>query len=351
MHFLGVPTTRALSLVTTGEPVVRDMFYDGNPQQEPGAICTRVAPSFLRFGNFQIHAAFGETDLLQQLVDYTLARYYPGLTLLSFFEELMRRTAFMICEWYRVGFVHGVMNTDNMSILGLTIDYGPYGWLDEFDLSWTPNTTDFSHRRYAFGQQAQIAFWNLSALAQALSVLEPKVKESLANYPALYQSLYQDMLLRKLGLLHVREELMREYFDLLIQLRADMTLFHQTLMQKLRHEATLKWKEIFYRELTASDEERLEKFVSTWREAVVQDHSETAALELMQKTNPVFLPRNYIVQMILDELARGETTLLKQVESAILNPYQWNDVSRRFFVKRPDWAINKAGCSTLSCSS
>ncbi|MGE3163231.1 MAG: protein adenylyltransferase SelO family protein, partial [Burkholderiales bacterium] len=142
MHCLGVPTTRALSLVGTGEAVVRDMFYDGNPEAEPGAVVCRVAPSFLRFGNFQIHAAHGEEALLKRLLDYTIRHFYPGLSYAEWYREVCRRTARLISDWMRLGFVHGVMNTDNMSILGLTIDYGPYGWLEGYDPSWTPNTTD-----------------------------------------------------------------------------------------------------------------------------------------------------------------------------------------------------------------
>ncbi|MFP5491633.1 MAG: protein adenylyltransferase SelO family protein, partial [Bacteriovoracia bacterium] len=168
MHFLGIPTTRALSLVGTGEEVLRDMFYDGNSAMEPGAIVTRVAPSFIRFGHFQIHTAHNEIDELKKLIDYTLS-FYPGHTLESFFQELCERTAKLMVEWMRVGFVHGVMNTDNMSILGLTIDYGPYGWLDIYDPNWTPNTTDNQHRRYRFSQQPGIALWNLNRLAEALS--------------------------------------------------------------------------------------------------------------------------------------------------------------------------------------
>src|SRR4051794_25208103 len=151
MHWLGVPTTRALSLVATGENVIRDMFYDGNPEPEPGAVVCRVAPSFVRFGNFQIHAAHQELDALRRLADYVIREHYPGSTYHDFFHELCRRTALLMVDWMRLGFVHGVMNTDNMSILGLTIDYGPYGWLEGYDPLWTPNTTDAQGRRYAYG--------------------------------------------------------------------------------------------------------------------------------------------------------------------------------------------------------
>ncbi|UOQ77675.1 protein adenylyltransferase SelO family protein [Hymenobacter sp. 5516J-16] len=139
MHYLGVPTTRALSLVATGDTVVRDMFYNGNPRPEPGAIVARVAPTFVRFGSFQIFLATGEMDNLRALADYVIRRYYPELgepspeVYVSWFKEICRRTAVMIAHWQSVGFVHGVMNTDNMSILGLTIDYGPTA-------GWSPTT-------------------------------------------------------------------------------------------------------------------------------------------------------------------------------------------------------------------
>ncbi|RZL05085.1 MAG: hypothetical protein EOO89_27180, partial [Pedobacter sp.] len=144
MFHLNVPTTRALSLVSTGDSVLRDMFYNGDAQYEPGAIVARMAPSFIRFGNFELLASRGEMENLKSLVDWTIANCYPHITgedkVLTWFKEIVKRTAFLISEWLRVGFVHGVMNTDNMSILGLTIDYGPYSFLDEYDLSFTPNT-------------------------------------------------------------------------------------------------------------------------------------------------------------------------------------------------------------------
>jgi uncharacterized protein YdiU (UPF0061 family) len=138
MHHLGVPTTRALSLVGTGESVVRDMFYDGHPRAEPGAIVCRAAPSFLRFGSFELPYARGDVVLLRRLADFCIDRDFGGASHADWFGEVCERTARMIAHWMRVGFVHGVMNTDNMSILGLTIDYGPYGWVDDYDPDWTP---------------------------------------------------------------------------------------------------------------------------------------------------------------------------------------------------------------------
>src|SRR4051794_1086668 len=177
MFHLGVPTTRALSLVATGEPVVRDMFYDGHPREEPGAVVCRVAPSFIRFGNFELPAARGDVQLLEQLIDSTIERNFPEIKArqesksamrAEWFADVCRRTALMIVHWMRVGFVHGVMNTDNMSILGLTIDYGPYGWLEGYDPNWTPNTTDAQGRRYCYGNQPSIGLGKVLQPANAL---------------------------------------------------------------------------------------------------------------------------------------------------------------------------------------
>ena len=174
MFHLGVPTTRALSLSLSGDDVLRDVLYDGNQAFEKGAIVSRTAPSFLRFGNYEIFASRKDTKNLKGLVDYTINHHFSHLgkptkeSYLQFFKEVSERTLAMIVHWQRVGFVHGVMNTDNMSILGLTIDFGPYGWLEGFDFGWTPNTTDRQHKRYRFANQPNIGLWNLYQLANAL---------------------------------------------------------------------------------------------------------------------------------------------------------------------------------------
>ena len=177
MHHLGIRTTRALSLIGTGEQVMRDVLYDGHPELERGAVVCRVSSSFVRFGHFQMLQARQEIDLLKRFTDFVIKREYPhlatkekldGENYLAFFSEVSERTAEMVVNWMRVGFVHGVMNTDNLSIIGETIDYGPYGFLDDFNPDWTPNTTDSAHRRYRYGNQPGIAQWNLMQLANAL---------------------------------------------------------------------------------------------------------------------------------------------------------------------------------------
>ena len=195
MYHLGVPTTRSLSLSLTGDEVMRDMMYDGNADYEKGAVVCRVAPSFLRFGSYQIFMAREDKDTLKTLVDYTINHFHPQIInrekedYLQFFQEVVDKTLDMVIHWQRVGFVHGVMNTDNMSILGLTIDYGPYGWLEGYDPGWTPNTTDAQGKRYRYGNQPNMALWNLMQLANALYVLiedVPALEAILKTYQQSY---------------------------------------------------------------------------------------------------------------------------------------------------------------------
>ena len=247
MFHLGVPTTRALSLVTTGEGVRRDMFYDGNPKDEPGAVVCRVAPSFTRFGNFQIFAARQDIDTLRTLVEFTIRNDFPHLvteqsapitneTIAIWFEDVCRRTAEMIVHWMRVGFVHGVMNTDNMSILGLTIDYGPYGWLEDYDPDWTPNTTDASGRRYRFGNQPAVAHWNVFQLANAIAQLtkEPEpLEKALESFVDHYEKTAGEMMAAKLGIAELKTEedhaLKQSLWDILQLVETDMTIFYRKL--------------------------------------------------------------------------------------------------------------------------
>jgi len=336
MHFLGVPTTRALALISTGEPVVRDMFYDGNAAPEPGAICVRVAESFVRFGHFEILAADGDKEGLKQMLGYVL-RFYPGHDLRSFFQELCTRTAKLMVEWQRVGFVHGVMNTDNLSILGLTIDYGPYGWMDVYDPDWTPNTTDREQRRYRMGQQPGVALWNLTQLARALALLDIDLSAELAGYRSSFFSGWEKMLAAKLGLAGFNGELVRELDEILRAQETDMTIFYRELAHGMPQEA-------FYQPLTAPNQERLMRWYQQWR-ALAPDTA------LMDRTNPYFIPRNYLAQEAIDALAVGDDSKLKSLELALRTPYEENDATRPFFKRRPDWARTRPGCAALSCSS
>ena len=243
MHYLGIPTTRALSLITAGEDVVRDILYNGNPAPEDGAIVCRVAPSFIRFGSFQIHAMDGNKTTLLSLAEHTIKHHFPNHSIeddegiIEWSKHIARETALMIAHWMRVGFVHGVMNTDNMSIHGLTIDYGPYGWIEDFDLGWTPNTTDAGRKRYRFGNQADIGGWNIARFLEALSPMmdnPTKLNSVLDYYFQQYQEAHTRMWMDKLGFDDYNQkevDLVTELIGLLERTEIDMTIFFRLLTE------------------------------------------------------------------------------------------------------------------------
>jgi len=366
MHHLGVPTTRALSLVATGEAVMRDMFYDGNPRPEPGAIVCRVAPSFIRFGNFEIFAAREDLTTLTRLVDFTIARDFPELegdlpTRRSrWFHTVCERTALMVAHWMRVGFVHGVMNSDNMSILGLTIDYGPYGWIDNFDPDWTPNTTDATGRRYRFGYQPQIAHWNLACLANALVPLFPDtspLEAGLEQYANAYSEANRAMTAAKLGLDRMEPDdlpLARELFTLMQQAELDMTIWFRTLARLDRQAPDLTlFAEAFYRpEAHETHGVALNNWLERYAARLRRDDlSPDQRRQLMDSVNPRFVPRNYLAQQAIDQAEQGHLAPLQQLLAILRQPYAEQPEHGEFAARRPDWARHRAGCSMLSCSS
>lgn len=376
MHHLGIPTTRALSLVTTGDQVVRDMFYDGNPEIEQGAIVCRVAPSFTRFGHFEILASRGETDLLKQMICFTIKRDFtdwynqqthkieagnlPAELIEAWFTEICQRTAIMISHWMRVGFVHGVMNTDNMSILGLTIDYGPYGWVDNFDPAWTPNTTDAKGRRYCYGRQPDIARWNLERLADALHTVFPdaqKMAQCIAHYDQVYMQDLTQSLAGKFGFDTWQDadgELVNNVFELMSRAEVDMTLFFTHLAQIDIQQPKLETLKIaFYTEQGyANYQQNFETWLSAYAGRIKQaNQTSETRLARMQAHNPRYVLRNYLAQQAIDLAKNGDTSMIETLLTLLQRPYTPQAGMERFEEKRPDWARHKAGCSMLSCSS
>ncbi|MBU0751078.1 MAG: YdiU family protein [Gammaproteobacteria bacterium] len=366
MHHLGVPTTRALSLVGTGESVLRDMFYDGNPRHEPGAVVCRVAPSFIRFGNFEILASRNDEALLARLADFTIARDFPEIEgdteakRSRWFIEVCERSARMVAHWMRVGFVHGVMNTDNMSILGLTIDYGPYGWIDNYDPEWTPNTTDAGGRRYRFGHQPQIVHWNLTRLAEALVPLFPSRDALLAGlerYAEAYSSEYGAMLAAKFGLAGLTDgddDLVAEAFALMQEAEVDMTAFFRGLAEvDLTAPAIAPLCPAFYRaDLLERHAPALDSWLARYAACAARDGmASTARREGMNAVNPRFVLRNYLAQQAIDRAEQGDASEVNELLDVMRRPYAEQPGRERFAALRPDWARHKAGCSMLSCSS
>ena len=369
MHHLGIPTTRALSLVVTGEEVVRDMFYDGRAAPEPGAIVCRVAPSFVRFGNFELPSSRGDTALLERLVDFTIARDFPALAAghadvherrAAWFAEVCERTARLVAQWLRVGFVHGVMNTDNMSILGLTIDYGPYGWIDDFDLDWTPNTTDATGRRYRFGHQVNVAYWNVTRLAAALAPVFPRVEsleEGLQRFIDAYTAADRANAAAKLGLAPSGDAdvaLMHELYGLLQQGEVDMTLFFRALADvdpsapSLAPLAAAFYDPARQAATSASFDAWLARYAARVREDALDPVARRAS---MNRANPRYVLRNYLAQQVIDRAEQGDYAGIDELLDVMRHPYDDQPGREAFAQKRPDWARDRAGCSMLSCSS
>lgn len=363
MYHLGVPTTRALSLAFTGEDVVRDMMYNGNPQLEKGAVVIRTAESFLRFGHFELISAQQEYKTLQDLADFTIKNYYPEITAdgidkyKQFFENICTRTANLMTEWFRVGFVHGVMNTDNMSVLGLTIDYGPYSMMDGYDLNFTPNTTDLPGRRYAFGKQGQISQWNLWQLANAFHPLikdEKFLEDTLNQYGTYFWEAHDKMLCRKFGFDELREsdeEFFTNWQGLMQELQLDYTLFFNQL-EKLNPESDIRslFENVSYVVVTDQRVKKLEDFAKKYQDRISSNTiSKEESLSLMQHSNPKFTLRNYLLYECIEEINSGKTEMLKKLTRALENPYE--ELYPEFSAKRPSAYDDTTGCSTLSCSS
>lgn len=362
MFHLGVPTTRALSLALTGEDVIRDIMYNGNARAEKGAVVIRTAESFLRFGHFELLSAQKETETLQKLTDFCIENYFPEIQsegiqkYKDFFENVCQRTSDMIVEWYRVGFVHGVMNTDNMSVLGLTIDYGPFSMVDEFDLNFTPNTTDLPGRRYAFGNQAQISQWNLWQLANALYPLiqdEKFLEEVLNNYNQIFWEKHDTMLAKKFGfekVLPEDEQFFVESQTLMQDLHLDYTLFYNELEDFENSSPKEILEKISYLPHSSQNEEKLKNFITKYSARLSKNGiSRDEYLLLMRNANPKFTLRNYLLFECIEELENGERTLLEKLVKALEDPY--TQLFSEFSQKRPSKYDGVAGCSMLSCSS
>lgn len=373
MYFLGVPTTRALSLITTGAGVVRDMFYSGNPQMEPGAVVARVAPSFLRLGNFQLPSSRGDVELMRETANYAISKHFPHLMNLptdkdektenkyaAFVREVAVRNAEMVAWWQAIGFVHGVMNTDNFSILGLTIDYGPYGFLDAFDPEYTPNTTDIPGGRYKFGTQRDVAHWNIMQFAKAMVPLcgmEP-LQKIVSEFGEIFDKAQGDIMRKKLGLSEWKAEdkdLLKELEKIMEESKADMTNTWRAL-SKVSVLSSADDVSTWIKSLDvgdASKEKGWRGWVSKYQARLKSNGeglSEEDRVTLMNQSNPVYILRNYMAQTAIEMAEKGDYSEVRRLYDLLSKPYEEQDGMSKYTNRPPEWAGQRGVCVN-SCSS
>ncbi len=355
---IGIPTTRALSLYRTGEKVLRDRFYDGRAEYEDGAIVCRTAPSFIRFGHFELLAARQQTDQIRSLLDYSCTllglptESDTAATVIAFLSEVSQRTARLIALWQSYSFVHGVMNTDNMSILGLTIDYGPYGFMEQFDASYTPNTSDLPGRRYRYEQQPAIAFWNLQRLAECFLPLVERgpLISVLEDFPRRFQQAYLELQQRRFALRLQSDDdrgLIDWWMSQMTVLRADVNFLLRELSESCREnddEPFLAALMKFYPHAERSSwQDWYQRYVARMTDPV------EVGLKLCEQ-NPRFVPKNHVLHQLHQELAQGQRQLLDRVLKLIKAPFDdWSEEAD-LYQPAPDWACNR-DLQMNSCSS
>ncbi|MCW8982583.1 MAG: YdiU family protein, partial [Gammaproteobacteria bacterium] len=355
MHALGIPTTRALSITGSDEEVYREDI-------EKGAMLLRMAPSHVRFGSFEIFYHRQQFNELQTLADYLIEHHYtklqeiaePHERYLALFEEVMTRTAHLISQWQQVGFAHGVMNTDNMSILGLTLDYGPYGFMDEYDAGFICNHSDH-YGRYAFDQQPDIGLWNLSRLAQAMLPLfdeDPKIAAEKANalipkYREIFKAHYLNGMRAKLGLTVVHdddERLIEELLEMMQQSSIDFTNLFRSLSNfnpnHLENNNFLRDQFI--------DRERYEQWAKLYAHRLITEGRDSATRRTeMNGINPKYVLRNHLVQHAIKLAEKGNYLEIQRLHEILSNPYSEQTLPSYYAAPPPEGSERVV----VSCSS
>jgi len=388
MNGLGIPTTRALCLVTTGKTVVRDMFYNGNSKAEPGAIVCRVAQSFLRFGSYQIHVNRVKEDvgIVRNLADYTIRHHFPHIDKMNKSDklsseadqegsslgnlssnkyaawsvEVAERTASLVARWQGVGFTHGVLNTDNMSVLGLTIDYGPFGFLDVFDPNYTPNTTDLPGRRYCFANQPDIGLWNVAQFATTLAAADLISKEeadySMERYGVKFMDEYRSIMTQKLGLSKYNKELIGKLLNNLAVDKVDYTNFFR-LLSNVKADPTIEEGSLLvpFKDVLLNIKDERREAWSSWikvyiSELISSGISDEARKTAMNSVNPKYILRNYLCQIAIDAAEQGDYGEVRQLFKVMEHPFDEQEGMEKYARLPPEWA-SRPGVCMLSCSS
>ncbi|WP_455819600.1 protein adenylyltransferase SelO [Pseudomonas cerasi] len=344
MHALGVPTSRALTVITSDEPVYRE-------SAEPGAMLLRVAESHLRFGHFEHFYYQGQQAQVTRLADYAIRHHWPQWQqesdkYLLWFRDVVKRTARLIAGWQSVGFAHGVMNTDNMSILGLTLDYGPYGFLDDYQPGFICNHSDHQGR-YSFENQPMIGLWNLNRLAHALSALisTEHLKQALTLYETELMRCWGEKMRAKLGLLTADKDdnnILTGLLSLMTKENSDYTRTFRQLSAVEQQQSRSPLRDEFI------DREAFDSWYNLYRQRLLQDEqSDEQRQQVMKQANPALVLRNYLAQQAIEQAEQDDISVLARLHQALLRPFddapEFVDLTRR----PPDWGKKLE----VSCSS
>ncbi len=346
MAALGIPTTRALCVTGSQEPVIRETL-------ETGATLLRLAPSHVRFGSFEYFARNGRHEELKRLLDDTLAAHFPqhlqaGDPALALFTDVVARTAQLIADWQAVGFAHGVMNTDNMSVLGLTLDYGPFAFMDAFDPDFICNHSDHGGR-YAFDAQPGVALWNLCRFAEALLPLTDRdgLLEQAQGFETQLGSAYAGRMRRKLGLQHTQDgdrELLARLLNLMESNAADYTRSFRALSQVGDQDdaSARPFLDEFADRAAAAD------WLAQWRARLALEQSDAAARRAqMQAANPKYILRNYLAQRAIEQARGGDFSEVQRLHALLQRPFDEQPGHEAYAALPPDWARD----IEISCSS
>ncbi len=353
MAALGIPTTRSLAAVLTGERVIRENSL-------PGAVLTRVASSHIRVGTFQYFAARRDTEALALLADYVIHRHYPNLMsvdepYLALLSAVIERQAALVAQWQLVGFIHGVMNTDNMSIAGETIDYGPCAFMDTYHPETVYSSIDHMGR-YAYQNQPPIAHWNLAGLAQALLPLLSKKEDEAVEkataainaFPDRFKASYTAGLGRKLGLFTVDpcdEALGSDLLERMARNKADFTLTFRYLsaLSQTQTDADEHVRALF------EDPAELDQWVAVWRERLKQDGiADNERRDQMRKANPIYIPRNHLVEAAIRAAEDGDDPApFNHLVTVLASPYQQQPEGAAYAEPpRPEQVVQQTFCGT-----
>jgi uncharacterized protein YdiU (UPF0061 family) len=356
MHHLGIPTTRALAITSSTAPVLRETL-------ETAAVVTRIAPSFIRFGHFEHFAANGLHEQLQLLCNHVIEHHYSHLLksdqpYLHMFEEVLERSARLVAQWQSVGFCHGVLNTDNMSILGLTLDYGPFGFMDKFSMNHICNHTD-SQGRYSFANQPSVFYWNLVRLAQAMlpiiadndsdeameAAIE-QIKPILSTFSEIYQQHYRQLMSQKLGFQgqvgQQSNELIQELIKILDHNHVDYTFYFRNLSKVILEPNNPLLKDLII------DRNAFDQWLQNYLNYLLTLNTPLSEIaSQMNQVNPKYILRQHLAQNAIALSQKGDHSLTQDLQRCLVHPFDEQPEFEDFAKLPPDWAEHLE----VSCSS